>query len=1565
MASPAEAGGAPDTADAMSELTAELARLPRSAAAAHLREALLREGLPAAATAQALLLQPQAQLRAHGLLAARWAGRADLLLEALSAAGVWRAAACHLCQMELDAGATAELLAWLLHRAPRAQRCYLLTRLGRLPPRRLGAALFSALLTEGRPEDAARLVRHAELCDEELRALLRQHLVEEQDWSTLPPTWTRQAWKWLAVQRPALALELLQELMAKCEDDGCDAFSPLLMLRRAVLALLHGAVGDQAAAALCKPEKAFSKPSASFQYTCLREGVIRRYERRFTWFHLRRLVSQLQKRGIEEGGVADGTARAVFLAVFYNLPTLDYALRWVHRLQRRGLLHAVLEQATLLALRAAPAAALRRFCRFPVLVPGAYDGASDGARRVLRAVHLACADDPTAAGLLAGIVAGDAYRVLRTRAKDAEEEPWRTFPGDPNLGGWPVAALREGVALAQRECSGDEAMVQALERVRGFLEWSPEHRAAALAPLRNQPEATTRAEAYCELLNQDVPRTAAAANDIVPWVMGRMKNERSVVREKVLEALVQGSGESIWEWGVYAAPKGCLLARVGDEHLPAVEGALLAALAAPDAGERLRGLVDFARMAILQAGMLRPERSALAAGLRLHAATFGRRFPPRRGVPDEEEESEVTYGSVHSWTALEPALSRDALAASSDPARAVGAVLAQALPLYRESGYPQAAARVLAHLAEAGASPAGRCRLAALRNVPELARGVEDLLAEHFQQVDAAHAELSGTARRPDARAGGHGWGSGRGQGRGPVAAQNTLRFGGSAEICLEWWLGGPDDQTALDRAQALLAPTQEGSHAGARRSWFLTTSLSSGWLMWHEGKGGKGPTPPVARWWQRLVLSEWALLERLADHHPRTCRQLMRAQGASGPLAHALEREQLWRKGLLSVLPSYDSAALAEVLDGPAEGRLQRMEEAVAGYQRSPAEGFWEIKRQLRQCDYARYPPAVQAQLRRLCSGVAGAREVGAGARVAAVCLLARLQDTHLSELAAWVDEPEMTAACLLLAPSLADKREAASFLLRKLDTDVATHAASALRRVTPFLAEGEVVEAASDMLSTVGLRAAAWQQVVGLLVKQGGPQAIELVLGEMRRADLTASQRCALLGATGGLLASEAVRVFWTECAGLEDNEVGLALISSPDVALLRRDEGALGFWADTVLGMVVRSGADSKLACAWAGELAACAVFKAYAKHPAALDCLPAALFQLAAGGDGWELAVFLLRKLPVPVEGARLRGRDELARLRGHMQLLVTAAAAEFAEPGAAELSAGGGAGPSARLLLELAGPGPLPSPFRLGCVVPPVLLPALWLAYVEHVATCAWDKRRLASDHGASAVAELVEAALAAAPTAAHALQLAALLAGGQLGESWIGADGRGRNRSRSQSRNRSHSPLRRTPAEDGSSSDEEDEGGKAEQLLGCTSAMLEATRLVAQGPAPARAAAEGRAAAAGGLARAGWRILSQGRPEVLEASAETRARVEQLQAECLEELQCDMAHDRGLTALLLGAQAAAGSSDARAVLDALRGTARAGEVASKCSSALDAARRRQDAAKYKARRRMAAYCESI
>lgn len=61
---------------------------------------------------------------------------------------------------------------------------------------------------------------------------------------------------------------------------------------------------------------------------------------------------------------------------------------------------------------------------------------------------------------------------------------------------------------------------------------------------------------------------------------------------------------------------------------------------------------------------------------------------------------------------------------------------------------------------------------------------------------------------------------------------------------------------------------------------------------------------------------------------------------------------------------------------------------------------------------------------------------------------------------------------------------------LLLQLTTDSATHAASALARLAPRLPDAELVELATDMLCTLGLRPAAWTQIIGILAEHGGSQ-------------------------------------------------------------------------------------------------------------------------------------------------------------------------------------------------------------------------------------------------------------------------------------------------------------------------------------------------------------------------------------------------------------------------------------------------------------------------------------------
>lgn len=265
-------------------------------------------------------------------------------------------------------------------------------------------------------------------------------------------------------------------------------------------------------------------------------------------------------------------------------------------------------------------------------------------------------------------------------------------------------------------------------------------------------------------------------------------------------------------------------------------------------------------------------------------------------------------------------------------------------------------------------------------------------------------------------------------------------------------------------------------------------------------------------------------MLQALVEQHPALCRRLLKRGGSSGALCQALLRERLWSEKLYGVLPEYDrwvwrcseresaaylcfaqptlpgpvlprlpgscSAALAEVLSAPADSRLKGMQAAMAGYRVGGADGstFWDVKREMGSADYRRWPPAVQAQLRQLASAVAGEASAHAGARVAAVCLLLRLQvrvgcgwrpgwlaaimvdwnaagsctyclhagllslplrcdpaclsavqDATVAELEPLVDDSQLTAACLLAASLLPDKRQAAHFLQSKVGAQVA----------------------------------------------------------------------------------------------------------------------------------------------------------------------------------------------------------------------------------------------------------------------------------------------------------------------------------------------------------------------------------------------------------------------------------------------------------------------------------------------------------------------------------------------
>lgn len=75
--------------------------------------------------------------------------------------------------------------------------------------------------------------------------------------------------------------------------------------------------------------------------------------------------------------------------------------------------------------------------------------------------------------------------------------------------------------------------------MKSYLEWRPALRDQVLASEFHQPLADERAAAYRSLLCDSVPQASAlAANDVVPWVLHRTRNERAQVREEV--RLAQG-----------------------------------------------------------------------------------------------------------------------------------------------------------------------------------------------------------------------------------------------------------------------------------------------------------------------------------------------------------------------------------------------------------------------------------------------------------------------------------------------------------------------------------------------------------------------------------------------------------------------------------------------------------------------------------------------------------------------------------------------------------------------------------------------------------------------------------------------------------------------------------------------------------------------------------------------------------------------------------------------------------------------------------------------------------------
>jgi hypothetical protein len=159
----------------------------------------------------------------------------------------------------------------------------------------------------------------------------------------------------------------------------------------------------------------------------------------------------------------------------------------------------------------------------------------------------------------------------------------------------------------------------------------------------------------------------------------------------------------------------------------------------------------------------------------------------------------------------------------------------------------------------------------------------------------------------------------------------------------------------------------------------------------------------------QALLRRLFAEVAAASDAEPR----LLRAP-AGTTLLQALLREQLWASGLLGACPEYDSAALQLAFSrDDTEKRRETLQNLMEGYARPstqprvrPArkggratlaeagdDSMWGVRRHLESTDLRRWPPAVQALLRRLFAEVAAASDAEPRLRNAAAVRLARLQ--------------------------------------------------------------------------------------------------------------------------------------------------------------------------------------------------------------------------------------------------------------------------------------------------------------------------------------------------------------------------------------------------------------------------------------------------------------------------------------------------------------------------------------------------------------------------------------------
>ncbi|KAL4433626.1 hypothetical protein ABPG75_000067 [Micractinium tetrahymenae] len=1400
--------GAPPS---INSLTEQLARCGRGEGRAALL-AHVRTGGDASDVAQALLGQPYAQLRAHGLLAARLAGRVDLVLAVLVAGdpGVWRAAGALLCQMELDADSMAKLLRWL-HDASPAHRKDFLTRLGCTSPRPLGALLFSELLAAGRAQDALRLLRHGAgaMEDAELAALAREHLVEPQGARDRVPTWARQAWKHLAVARPTLCLELIQPLWRKVKEevpahhnDVCVqtlrvGYTAMHMLRRAVLALLHGAEGQRAAKALLVPREAYRRELQERETDCVVDGRLLVASKQpstwpigtpFKWHYVREDMSLLQHLGPspDGGGEAGQAARALCMAAL-QLPTgkPNRGMRWAYRLQRRGLLAPVLHQATLQA------------CEPGAPRPNLHWQWSG--RSIMRAARLAASSGAADARELLGSIAAIALDKALFSGGDAileegsasRNKPWRACHqfSAHGLATFPNEALVRGAELllehheARASSEGDSSTVAAkkahvVERLRAFLAWEPSSRQELLTAVRtNRPLADERCALYKETLEQDLPPgCAAAVNDVVPLLLSRAKNERSFVHLQVLKRLccLNWSGAPEEDWEAHAPPALALLA---EEHLPQLEAALLSSLDVPDASDENTTVAAALVAEALRQGVLRPQGPLLAFGLRLQAiltrrfcsaaaaaaaaaataaaAAAGDEDGPGAGRSSDSAVWHCPPEVVHT-VAVMPGV----LAASADLARAARELLAALLPLYQETGQQTAAYALLRYLAAGWTEH----KLRPLWGLPELGAAVQPLLLQHLSEPRASSA---GQGSRDTGRCSGstNRWPPLQPPTDKQRAEQSCVR------TCLAWWLTCEDELVALQRAQALLDPS--GSSSGLRV--FLQLELCKKWLL----PEGKDPPSPAALWFQEQLCSNRQALQAVVENAPELCRKLLvrgeRRGSCGGRLLQALLQEQLTSWRLCGIRPEYDTMALASPLEALASGNHESALAAVAGYVPAVAAsgGFWEIKRRLGSTDFRRWAPAVQAQLQQLFSAAARAADASPSLRLGAVCLLIRLQDATCGDLEPLLEDPQLAGGSLLAAAKLPDKRGAARLLQGKLAGDNATFAAAGLRRTAAFLPDGELEELCGDLLSTAGLRTAAWQRVVAMLLERGSPKALELVWAEMARPDLTPSMRCGMISATGSLCGLPHVASFWEQCAALKDKEVGADLLRCIDLELLKSSAAVAEWWSKLAVSMLTSAAQDSsELATGWAVQLALSDVVVGFKNNPAELEYLVAALFQLAgSAAKGWEIGVWLLRRMlgPINFATAKPNGQRKLPAVRDslsrHLQPLLEAAAAE-------QQQAAGmvGSGPATALLLQLLGRGcghgeraSVPTPWELGVAVPPALVALLWERYSAHLADRLTNVEGALAQGAPAKLADELAAAAAAAPGSAQAFTLAAAL----------------------------------------------------------------------------------------------------------------------------------------------------------------------------------------------------------